>query len=224
MLVPPNPGNVSAFGLLTVDVKNDYVQTHVTLADQLDPATVAGVYDALAAQAAEALAKEGFDPSEHQFVRTADLRYFGQAFEVRVPVPAEVDAATRPRSPTPSTPSTARSYGYDFSGDPTQQVEWVNLRVSGIGPIQRPEIQRATPDGRGRSRSAPPRDHRRRSASTPDEGYVETPVLWRPDLPPGHGGGRPGDHRGVRLHGAAAPGLHRPRRRVPQPHRDQERE
>ena len=38
VLVPPNPGNVSAFGLLTVDVKNDYVQTHVTLADQLDPA------------------------------------------------------------------------------------------------------------------------------------------------------------------------------------------
>src|SRR3954447_20895021 len=28
VLVPPNPGNVSAFGLLTVDVKNDYVQTH----------------------------------------------------------------------------------------------------------------------------------------------------------------------------------------------------
>ena len=32
VLVPPNPGNVSAFGLLTVDVKNDYVQTHVALA------------------------------------------------------------------------------------------------------------------------------------------------------------------------------------------------
>ena len=27
VLVPPNPGNVSAFGLLTVDVRNDYVQT-----------------------------------------------------------------------------------------------------------------------------------------------------------------------------------------------------
>ena len=27
VLVPPDPGNVSAFGLLTVDVRNDYVQT-----------------------------------------------------------------------------------------------------------------------------------------------------------------------------------------------------
>src|SRR5690606_8821863 len=28
VLVPPNPGNLSAYGLLTVDVRNDYVQTH----------------------------------------------------------------------------------------------------------------------------------------------------------------------------------------------------
>ena len=34
-------------------------------------------------------------------------------------------------------------YGYDFSGDASQQVEWVNLRVSGIGPITRPEIRRS---------------------------------------------------------------------------------
>ena len=33
------------------------------------------------------LAKEGFAPEQHLFVRTADLRYFGQAFEVRVAAP-----------------------------------------------------------------------------------------------------------------------------------------
>jgi len=31
-------------------------------------------------------------------------------------------------------------YGYDFAGDGSQPVEWVNLRVSGVGPITRPEI------------------------------------------------------------------------------------
>jgi len=184
VLVPPNPGNVSAFGLLTVDVKNDYVQTHVTLADQLVPAVVTGVYDALAAQAAEALTKEGFDPTEHQFVRTADLRYFGQAFEVRVPVgegdldPAAVADAFHAEH--------RATYGYDFSGDPTQQVEWVNLRVSGIGPIQRPEIKRVESSASGGS-------IHRREADDPvrqvcfdaNEGYVEAPVLWRPDLAPG---------------------------------------
>ncbi len=41
-------------------------------------------------------------------------------------------------------------YGYDFSTDPTQQVEWVNLRVSGIGPITRPAMRTLTrrPGGR----------------------------------------------------------------------------
>src|SRR3954464_5869835 len=138
VLVPPNPGNVSAFGLLTVDVKNDYVRTHVTLADKLDPAAVSGIYDELTAQAARALGKEGFDPAEHQFVRTADLRYFGQAFEVRVPVGA---GELAPAAVADAFHAEHRGlYGYDFSGDSSQQVEWVNLRVSGIGPIQRPEI------------------------------------------------------------------------------------
>jgi N-methylhydantoinase A len=33
-------------------------------------------------------------------------------------------------------------YGYDFADDPRQQVEWVNLRVTGIGPIRRPDVRR----------------------------------------------------------------------------------
>jgi N-methylhydantoinase A len=181
VLGPPNPGNVSAFGLLTVDVKNDYVRTHVTLADRLDPAVVAGIYDELSAQAAEALTKEGFDPAEHQFVRTADLRYFGQAFEVRVPVAAgELD----PAAVADAFHAAHKAlYGYDFSADDSQQVEWVNLRVSGIGPIQRPEIKRH--DGFETGASAPSSTRVRAVCFEPEQGYVETPVLWRPDLAPG---------------------------------------
>ena len=37
-LIPPSPGNVSAFGLLMVDLKNDYVQTSVQRHDRLDHA------------------------------------------------------------------------------------------------------------------------------------------------------------------------------------------
>ncbi len=182
VLVPPNPGNVSAFGLLTVDVKNDYVQTHVSLADALDPATVGDVLDALTTQAAEALTKEGFPAEQHAFVRTADLRYFGQAFEVRVgvpdgPVTAEVLAEVADRFHAEH----KALYGYDFSGDASQQVEWVNLRVSGVGPIQRPEINRV-PVGDG---SAPPEKGRREVCFDPADGYVDTPVLWRADLAPG---------------------------------------
>src|SRR6185312_106138 len=86
VVVPRDPGNLSAFGLLTVDVKNDYVQTYVARHGVLDLVAVAGHFDALTALAARALAAEGFRPAERRFVRTADLRYYGQAFEVRVPV------------------------------------------------------------------------------------------------------------------------------------------
>ncbi|MCW2791151.1 MAG: hypothetical protein JWO76_249 [Nocardioides sp.] len=203
VLVPPNPGNVSAFGLLTVDVKNDYVQTHVSLADALDPAAVATMYAALSDQASDALTKEGFADSEHSFVRTADLRYFGQAYEVRVPVPdGAIDQGVLDEVAGRFHAAHRGLYGYDFAGDTTQQVEWVNLRVSGIGPIQRPEIKRHATSGFETGASAPSsttgsslvEEVAQQPSRNPvtravcfdaAAGYVESPVLWRDDLVPG---------------------------------------
>ena len=182
VLVPPNPGNVSAFGLLTVDVKNDYVQTHVALQDRLDAAEIDDVFAGLASRAAAALSKEGFAEADHVFARTADLRYFGQAFEVRVPVPAgDLDEAALASVADRFHAEHRALYGYDFSGEGSQQVEWVNLRVSGIGPIQRPEIRRM----RGGGSAADARTGSRQVCFDPDDGYVETPLLWRTDLAAG---------------------------------------
>ncbi|HET9420019.1 MAG TPA: hydantoinase/oxoprolinase family protein [Nocardioides sp.] len=182
VLVPPDPGNVSAFGLLTVDVKNDYVQTHVALADALDPTSVAEILDALTTRAAGALAKEGFDAADHRYARTADLRYFGQAFEVRVPVPdGPIDAAVLDEVARRFHAEHKGLYGYDFADDASQQVEWVNLRVSGIGPIQRPEIRRHDPDPDATVEER----GRRQVCFDAADGYVDTPVLWRPELPVG---------------------------------------
>ncbi len=181
VLVPPNPGNVSAFGLLTVDVKNDYVQTHVALHDALDPVGIQAEYDALCAQARAALTKEGFPEEQHKFLRTADLRYFGQAFEVRVAVGDGVlDQAALDEVAARFHAEHTALYGYDFSDDASQQVEWVNLRVSGIGPIQRPEIKKL----RKRKKVLVPKG-RREVCFDAEEGYVDTPVYWRADLPPG---------------------------------------
>src|SRR5699024_7495162 len=146
ILVPPNPGNTSAYGLLTVDVRNDYVRTAVTRHDTLDHQRVQAVLDELAAQADDALAREGFDTSERRFERSADLRYFGQAFEVRVPIPdGPVDATFAETVAEAFHTEHHRLYGYNFRGDDTQHVEWVNLRVTGIGPIRKPEVRRAGP-------------------------------------------------------------------------------
>ncbi|HET7690603.1 MAG TPA: hydantoinase/oxoprolinase family protein, partial [Nocardioidaceae bacterium] len=182
VLVPPNPGNLSAFGLLTVDVKNDYVQTAVARHDVLDGSVVARGYDDLAKQAARALAHEGFASEDHRFVRTADLRYFGQAFEVRVPVPeGDLDRAVLDGVAEAFHDEHRALYGYDFAGDPAQHVEWVNLRVSGIGPIQRPQVAAHPSTG-----ESPDPTGKRAVCFDATEGYVETPIFWRPELAPGN--------------------------------------
>jgi N-methylhydantoinase A len=210
VLVPPNPGNVSAFGLLTVDVRSDHVRTAVARHPELDHCAMDKIFDGLAGQAHGALTAQGFAPDEHQLSRTADLRYYGQAFEVRVPVgdgrfgPELADAAADAFHD-----AHRALYGYDFRGDPRQQVEWVNLRVTGIGPIQRPELTELAPAGAADSGSRvrrpgvsvcrdgapalPPPSSAGRKAATASRlvvfgrssAGVFTPLYWRPQLAPG---------------------------------------
>ncbi len=187
VLVPVNPGNVSAFGLLTSDVRIDYVRTSVRRHDSLDCAAVEAIFDDLAAQAADGLSGQGFRPGGRRLVRTADLRYFGQAFEVRVPVPD--GAAGRPFDDSVAGAvadafhdAHRALYGYDFRHDARQHVEWVNLRVTGVGPIKRPALSLlAAGDGnvtRARTGSRP-------VCFLRSEGFVDADVFWRPDLAAG---------------------------------------
>jgi N-methylhydantoinase A len=183
VVVPPNPGNVSAFGLLTVDVKNDYVQTAVAKHAQLDHHSVDTTFAELTERAAQALDGEGFARADHRYVRTADLRYFGQAFEVRVNAPeGAIDETVADAVATAFHDAHKGLYGYDFRDDPRQQVEWVNLRVTGIGPITRPEINEIAAAA-GQSDSVErARTGTRPVCFDPAQGYVDTGVYWRPDL------------------------------------------
>jgi N-methylhydantoinase A len=155
-LIPPSPGNVSAFGLLTVDVKNDYVQTFVQRHDRLDYSTVNAHLERLEALARGALCAEGFAEHEIRIVRGADLRYFGQAWEVAVGLPpGEIDQRSAAVAAESFHQAHEQRYGYSYrntTGRGTagrQALEWVNLRVTGIGPITQPKL-RELPPGDGR--------------------------------------------------------------------------
>ncbi len=182
VVVPLNPGNVSAFGLLTVDVRNDYVQTQISLHENLDIAAMSNLFDELTERAANALTVEGFPAEVHQFSRSADLRYFGQAFEVRVPVPDGPFTRELAEEVADAFHREHRAlYGYDFKGDPDQNVEWVNLRATGIGPIKRPELHPEPLVQNPELKVSSTRDVLFDVA----DGRVETPVYWRLDLDPG---------------------------------------
>ncbi len=182
VLVPVNPGNVSAFGLLTVDVRIDYVRTAVRRHDSLDLAAVRRIYADLADQASHGLARQGFTPDQQRLIRTADLRYYGQAFEVRVPVPDLADPAFDAAVADAFHAAHHALYGYDFRGDNRQHVEWVNLRVTGIGPIRRPDLPELPP---GDGDPAGARTGTRPVCFARSDGYVPADIYWRPHLAAG---------------------------------------
>jgi N-methylhydantoinase A len=176
VLVPLEPGNLSAYGLLTVDVRNDYVQTAVARQTALDTAAVQSGYDDLTARADAALGREGFPVARRRFARTADLRYYGQAYEVRVDVPeGEVTEELLGSVASRFHDEHRALYDYDFRDDPRQEVEWVNLRVTGIGPIRKPTLRVAAPGAGAESA---------RTGTRPVyfDGWVDVPVYDRSRL------------------------------------------
>ena len=110
----------------------------------------------LEALARAALASEGFAEHEMRIERSADLRYFGQAWEVAVELPpGTIDEQSASVAAERFHEAHEQRYGYAYrhgkghAGTGRQAMEWVNLRVTGIGPIARPKL-RERPPGDGR--------------------------------------------------------------------------
>jgi N-methylhydantoinase A len=144
VFVPRDPGNLSAFGLLATDLRTDHVQTLVRRHDQLSTGELAGAFARLESEALEDLERQGHGGS---CLRAADLRYFGQAFEIQVPAPPDgpVDAGFVDAVEARFHDAHERSYGYCYRDDPGQVVEWVNLRVAGVGAMARPALEPVPP-------------------------------------------------------------------------------
>ena len=71
--------------------------------------------------------------ADASFVRTGDLRYVGQGYELRVPLPeGEITAEALPGIWSAFHAAHAAEYGHSFEASP---IEIVNARVSGIGRV-----------------------------------------------------------------------------------------
>lgn len=175
-IVPPNPGNLSAFGLLAVDWRTDHIVTKVMHEDAVDLADVAARYAALERDAIATLERDGIEASRIRLVREADIRYAGQSMEVRVTAPGgAVDASFLSGLIGAFNAAHRRTFGYDYAGQ--QKIELVNLCVSGFGLIERPQMPRLA----GRPANAASRASRAVYFGT---GFRDTPVFDRALLPP----------------------------------------
>lgn len=92
VLVPPSPGVTSALGCLLVDVRHDLSSMVIATAAGLDVAVLEAAFDALAAEASQRLATDGFPPAQRDLQRTVEMRYLGQWRSLAVPVGSPLPA------------------------------------------------------------------------------------------------------------------------------------
>lgn len=145
VLVPPSPGSVSAFGLLAVDLKDEYVVTLVRRHDEVAVAEVEDTFRRLAADAVASLHAEGVSEERMRLVRTVDVRYLGEAHELTVPAAEPFDPAAAVAA---FHDAHERTYGYAYRDQ--EVVEMVNWKLTGLGLIDRPRLEPPPPSGSGR--------------------------------------------------------------------------
>jgi N-methylhydantoinase A len=176
-IVPPNPGNLSAFGLLAVDWRTDHIVTKVMHEETIDLADVAARYAALEHEAITTLQRDGIEASRIRLVREADIRYAGQSMEVRVPAPGGVvDKAFLSGLIGAFSGAHLKTFGYNYAG--RQKIELVNLCVSGFGVIERPGMPKLAQ----RAGKPVPKSSRAVYFGTR---FQDTPVYDRTSLPSG---------------------------------------
>ncbi|MBI4591043.1 MAG: hydantoinase/oxoprolinase family protein, partial [Candidatus Rokubacteria bacterium] len=165
VIVPPVPSVFSALGALLSDVRHDYVLTAVSPVEavRFEP------FAELEAQALKELAAEGLPAERSLFLRSADLRYAGQNYELNVPTAA----GAHPASLRESFEERHQAL-YAYTAGET--VEVVNLRLSAVVPT-RPVLPRP----RLATGPASPVERRRLFL---EEGWVEVPVFLRSAVMP----------------------------------------
>ena len=143
-IIPMSPGTTSAMGLLVTDLKHDYSRTLIQRVDQVDAETVAKTYRELEVDGQASLEREGMNREEISFLHQVDMRYVGQSYELAISLSdgklgaAEIaDALSRFHC------EHHRAYGYSASDEP---VEFVNLRLSAIGKINKPRLRQIGAD------------------------------------------------------------------------------
>ncbi len=92
VVVPPEPGNFSAVGMLLANPRLDTARTFVVRLDEQSMQRALGVYAELEAEGRAALLRE-FGAGELTFEREAELRYKGQHHSIKIALPPDADAA-----------------------------------------------------------------------------------------------------------------------------------
>ena len=199
VVVPRLAAVLSAWGMLTSDLRYEVARSHVGDASRLDAAALRQLYDELEAEGRRRLAAASFDgPAQVQ--RSADMRYGEQIFEVNVALDGIDWAAPDLLEQLAAAFHHRHEELYTYAM-PDQEAVLVNARVAVIGALPDPPREPALPDAsRGRAPDTATGVSRRLAGSAGLR-------LRRPGAAPDHR--RPRRDRGGDHDRAAAPGRSR---------------
>ncbi|MEM6761959.1 MAG: hydantoinase/oxoprolinase family protein [Pseudomonadota bacterium] len=180
VIVPPHPGITSAVGLLTTDLRYDAVRTAFQLDSAIDVAWLNDTLRQMAGDIASQFSADGVDPATVEFARSGDLRYAGQGYELKIPLPdGDLDAAALAAVVEEFHERHRAEYGHGFRGKP---VEFVNLKVSGSAAV--PQIASTGADAAPATLEAAEVGRRNCLFRSPDGlSAHDTPFLRRDRLP-----------------------------------------
>ena len=86
-IIPPWPGEFSAFGLLASDYRSEMAQPLMARLDELDPGRLSGVLEGLEREVTAALATQGVSPDSVVVTRMMDAAYTGQSWDTACVLP-----------------------------------------------------------------------------------------------------------------------------------------
>jgi N-methylhydantoinase A len=137
VLIPQYPGITSAVGLLTTDLKYDTIRTEFQVSGDIDLPRLNSDLATMEEELTDQFLADGLDRSGLSFLRSGDLRYVGQGYELRITFPdglLDDDSLTGIFEQFHN--QHRAEYGHGFLNS---AIEIVNARVTGVG--QMPKIR-----------------------------------------------------------------------------------
>ena len=188
IVIPPDPGLFSAFGLLAADVRASSVRSFVERVERIDPAEVEAAFRVMAVEGRQDLARQGVAPKAIAFVRELDMRYLGQSFELSIPAPKPFDLAARAAVVARFHERHVQAYGY---AAPEVPVEIVSARSTASGGLAKPALSALEGSGVKKPFERALLERRSIYIDTPARGGAEAgrcdaPVYARAALKPGN--------------------------------------
>lgn len=176
VVIPPEPGNFSAMGMLLADARIDSSKTFVGVLDDDTVAGMAEIYGAMERQASASLAQE-FGAGDVFFEHHAEMRYRGQRHNIKVPV-SDLNEAGQIRAAFER--DYKRRYGH---ADAKAAAEFQALHLSAFARLKQPEIARLP---RAAVKSQPARTRRIYIGAA--GGWLDADIYHRDALEPGFSG------------------------------------